>query len=181
MRYSGSMAVLFVTAVVTLGSYSEAETETPRAALDIAVTDVYDAIETPLRFPGCTVDCYLQPYTCPGRCAHKAPYVGYGSHDVLEGSHTSCWPGHCEFSFGPGCMGNHPVCSRGPGLDASLSALDGSDFAELGTILDSGAGIEVLWEPGLLAFYDCVNRVVASVALTGEELAALAVAEGQLQ
>ena len=184
MRYSGNMgymAVLFVAAVVTLGWYSEAET--PPAALDIAVTDVYDAIETPLRFTVCYVDCY-RPHTCyapPGACAHKAPNVGHGSHDANLGSHTSCWPGHCEWSMGPNCMGQHPLCVRGGAWDASLAALEGTDFAKLSAIMDIGAGIEVLWEPGLLAFYDCADRVIASVALTGVEVAALAVAEGQLQ
>ena len=79
------------------------------------------------------------------------------------------------------CVGKHPICIRGDGFDASLAALDAADFAELNAIMDTGAGIEVLWDTGLLAFYDCANRVVASVALTGGELAALAVAEGQLQ
>ena len=54
---------------------------------------------------------------------------------------------------------------------------DGSSNA----IMDTGAGIRVLWEHGLLAFYDCADRVVASVVLTGQELVALAVAEGQLR
>ena len=80
-----------------------------------------------------------------------------------------------------GCMGKHAMCVRGGGFDASLAALDAADFVELNAIMDIGAGIEVLWDSGLLAFYDCANRVVASVALTGGELAALAVAEGQLQ
>lgn len=79
------------------------------------------------------------------------------------------------------CVGKHPMCIRAGGFDASLVALEAADFAELNAIMDTGAGIEVLWDTGILAFYDCADRVVASVALTGEELAALAVAEGQLQ
>lgn len=179
MRYSASLAALFVTAFVALGLRPEAET-TP-VALDVAVTHVYDAAEARAAWMSCDVDCNDAPGSC-GQCGHRAPLnVGRGSHEVLTQPHRWCFEGLCEMRVGS-CLSKHPICIRGHGFDASLAALDDADFAELRTIMDAGAGIDVLWERGLLAFYDCANRVVASVALTGEELATLVVvAEGQTQ
>lgn len=72
MRYSGSFAVLFVMAFVALGLRPEAEA--PHPALDIAVTDVYDAAEARAAETLCTVDCRRPVLAC-GQCAHK-PTVG---------------------------------------------------------------------------------------------------------
>ena len=179
MRYSGSLAVLFATAFVALGLRPEAET--PHAALDVAVTRVYDAVVARSAAAACIVNCNDAPGACGVQCEHRAPQViGRGSHDEGLRPHSWCFEGICEMRVGS-CISKHALCNRSSGFDASLAALDAADFAELHAIMDTGAGIRVLWEHGLLAFYDCADRVVASVVLTGQELAALAVAEGQLR
>ncbi len=180
MRFTCSLAATFVVAFAALGLRSEAE---PPVAVDIAVTDVYDATEAPLRFPQlCSVSCDF--FDCGGGCEHRAPEVGpdHGSHTTGAGPHAWCWPGACAMTYSEECQAQHSMCIRGGGsVGTSLAALEAGDFAELNSLMHMGAGIEVLWDAGLLAFYDCTNRVVASVSLTTEELATLAVAEGQLQ
>lgn len=177
MHYSAAFLALFVSVFVVPGLSPEPE---PPLVLDIAVTDVYDASATPLAFIGCDVDCYT-PHTC-GSCGHKAPFVGWdaGSHHRWDGSHTSCWEGQCH-EFNSVCWFKHPECRRTEEQDAALAAIDNGDFAELYALTDMGARIETHWDTGLLVFNDCANRVVASIALTATELAALAVADGQLQ
>ncbi|MXX35858.1 MAG: hypothetical protein F4107_07985 [Gemmatimonadetes bacterium] len=159
------------------GSSNDAGTYTV-LRLDLTRADkAQDAVATPLAVNPCDVDCYT-PHTC-GECGHKAPYVGdgAGSHHVAGGSHSFCWEGQCEYDE-PSCEYKHAICIMTEDVDASLVALEDADFGELNALLDMGAGIEVLADAGILAFYDCVNRVVVSVALTETELAALAVADG---
>ena len=177
MRYTGFVAVLFMTVLGALGLRPAAEP--PGVDIDIAVTDAYDALEARSTSQDCNVNCFRLVSAC-GQCGHKAPEQRGGPDETGDGPHSWCFEGLCLMSVS-GCMGKHAMCVRGGGFDASLAALDAADFVELNAIMDIGAGIEVLWDSGLLAFYDCANRVVASVALTGGELAALAVAEGQLQ
>jgi hypothetical protein len=51
-----------------------------------------------------------------------------------------------------------------------------SDIAGLYLLTQSAVPVDVVWDEGIIAVYQCAGRVSATIALTGAELAALAVA-----
>jgi hypothetical protein len=103
---------------------------------------------------------------------------GFDSHEYGGGPHTHCFEGYCDYGT-QGCVGQkHPSCGGiGDHVQALAQLLDNRDYAGLSMYMGSGAPLEVLWEEGVVAIYQCAGQVGATVALEAAALGAVAVAE----
>lgn len=133
----------------------------------------------------CTVEC-LQGAAggCEAdTCMHSAPEAEPGSHEVGEGSHPygNCWEGYCDFGS-PGCEGmKHPKCGQHQNeqLAELVRLLEAGDLVAVSILAEADEFVEVAWEEGLLAVYQCSGRVSGTIALAGWELQSLASASVQ--
>lgn len=128
----------------------------------------------------CTVECEQGFSACESDlCEHRAPDVGEGgSHEIGEGDHPHCWEGYCNTGSGGTCEAKHKECDSGQHeqLEELVDLLDAGDLASVFLLAEASDLVEVDWEEGLLAVFQCSGRVSGTVALNGSELQALSFA-----